>query len=236
MGHIFFFLSVFLAGILSFFSPCILPLLPVYTGVLLDDKDGAQASSGKFSISVTSLLRTLAFIAGISFVFILLGYGAGFLGDLLYASWFQYLTGAIIILLGLHQMEILHFKGLYKEKRLQLQGQGQNGKGYSQAFLLGLTFSFAWTPCVGPVLGSVLALAASGGSGAWQGAGLMLVYTLGLALPFLLLALTSSYVLKHFRKLHPYLGILKKVGGFLIIVMGLLVLFGNASILSQLFE
>ncbi|SNE31014.1 cytochrome c-type biogenesis protein [Streptococcus pneumoniae] len=236
MGHIFFFLSVFLAGILSFFSPCILPLLPVYTGVLLDDKDGAQASSGKFSISVTSLLRTLAFIAGISFIFILLGYGAGFLGDLLYASWFQYLTGVIIILLGLHQMEILHFKGLYKEKRLQLQGQGQNGKGYSQAFLLGLTFSFAWTPCVGPVLGSVLALAASGGSGAWQGAGLMLVYTLGLALPFLLLALTSSYVLKHFRKLHPYLGILKKVGGFLIIVMGLLVLFGNASILSQLFE
>ncbi|VKI51530.1 cytochrome c-type biogenesis protein [Streptococcus pneumoniae] len=236
MGHIFFFLSVFLAGILSFFSPCILPLLPVYTGVLLDDKDGAQASSGKFLISVTSLLRTLAFIAGISFIFILLGYGAGFLGDLLYASWFQYLTGAIIILLGLHQMEILHFKGLYKEKRLQLQGQGQNGKGYSQAFLLGLTFSFAWTPCVGPVLGSVLALAASGGSGAWQGAGLMLVYTLGLALPFLLLALTSSYVLKHFRKLHPYLGILKKVGGFLIIVMGLLVLFGNASILSQLFE
>lgn len=236
MGHIFFFLSVFLAGILSFFSPCILPLLPVYTGVLLDDKDGAQASSGKFSISVTSLLRTLAFIAGISFIFILLGYGAGFLGDLLYASWFQYLTGAIIILLGLHQMEILHFKGLYKEKRLQLQGQGQNGKGYSRAFLLGLTFSFAWTPCVGPVLGSVLALAASGGSGAWQGAGLMLVYTLGLALPFLLLALTSSYVLKHFRKLHPYLGILKKVGGFLIIVMGLLVLFGNASILSQLFE
>lgn len=236
MGHIFFFLSVFLAGILSFFSPCILPLLPVYTGVLLDDKDGAQASSGKFSISVTSLLRTLAFIAGISFIFILLGYGAGFLGDLLYASWFQYLTGAIIIFLGLHQMEILHFKGLYKEKRLQLQGQGQNGKGYSQAFLLGLTFSFAWTPCVGPVLGSVLALAASGGSGAWQGAGLMLVYTLGLALPFLLLALTSSYVLKHFRKLHPYLGILKKVGGFLIIVMGFLVLFGNASILSQLFE
>lgn len=236
MGHIFFFLSVFLAGILSFFSPCILPLLPVYTGVLLDDKDGAQDSSGKFSISVTSLLRTLAFIAGISFIFILLGYGAGFLGDLLYASWFQYLTGAIIILLGLHQMEILHFKELYKEKRLQLQGQGQNGKGYSQAFLLGLTFSFAWTPCVGPVLGSVLALAASGGSGAWQGAGLMLVYTLGLALPFLLLALTSSYVLKHFRKLHPYLGILKKVGGFLIIVMGLLVLFGNASILSQLFE
>ena len=234
MDNVFFFISVFLAGMLSFFSPCILPLLPVYAGVLLDDKDGAQVSSGKFSISVVSLLRTLAFIVGISFIFILLGFGAGFLGNLLYASWFQYVTGAVIILLGLHQMEVLHLKGLYKERRLQLQGQ--KGKGYSQAFLLGLTFSFAWTPCVGPVLGSVLALAASGGSGALQGAGLMLVYTLGLALPFLALALASSYVLKHFRKLHPYLGTLKKVGGFLIIVMGILVLLGNASILTRLFE
>ena len=77
-----------------------------------------------------------------------------------------------------------------------------------------MTFSFAWTPCVGPVLGSVLALAASGGSGAWQGAGLMLIYTLGLALPFLVLALASSYVLKHFRKLHLYLETLKKSGWF----------------------
>ena len=145
-------------------------------------------------------------------------------------------TGAIIILLGLHQMEVLHLQGLYKERRLQLKRKGKNANGYSQAFLLGLTFSFAWTPCVGPVLGSVLALAASGGSGAWQGAGLMLVYTLGLALPFLVLALASSYVLKHFRKLHPYLGTLKKVGGFLIIVMGILVLLGNASILTTLFE
>jgi len=236
MDNVFFFISVFLAGILSFFSPCILPLLPVYAGVLLDGKDGSQASSEKFSISLVSLFRTLTFIAGISFIFILLGYGADFLGDWLYASWFQYVTGAAIILLGLHQMEIVHFQGLYKERRLQLKRQGQKGNGYSQAFLLGLTFSFAWTPCVGPVMGSVLALAASGGSGAWQGAGLMLVYTLGLALPFLLLALASSYVLKHFRKLHPYLGTLKKVGGFLIILMGILVLLGNASILTTLFE
>ena len=233
MDNIIFFISIFLAGILSFFSPCILPLLPVYAGVLLDDKDGAQVSNGKFSISIVSLLRTLTFIAGISFIFIILGYGAGFLGDLLYASWFQYVIGAVIIFLGLHQMEVLHFQGLYKERRLQLKQQGQKGKGYSQAFLLGLTFSFAWTPCVGPVLGSVLALAASG---AWQGAGLMLIYTLGLALPFLVLALASSYVLKHFRKLHPYLGTLKKVGGLLIIVMGILVLLGNASILTRLFE
>jgi len=127
MDNVFFFISVFLAGILSFFSPCILPLLPVYAGVLLDDKNDAQASSEKFSISLVSLFRTLAFIAGISFIFILLGYGAGFLGNLLYASWFQYVTGAVIILLGLHQMEIVHFRGLYKERRLQLKRQGAKG-------------------------------------------------------------------------------------------------------------
>ncbi len=120
MDNVIFFISVFLAGILSFFSPCILPLLPVYAGVLLDDKDATQASSGKISISLVSLLRTLAFIVGISFIFILLGFGAGFLGNLLYASWFRYVTGAVIILLGLHQMEVLHLQGLYKERRLQL--------------------------------------------------------------------------------------------------------------------
>ena len=141
MDNIIFFISVFLAGILSFFSPCILPLLPVYAGVLLDDKDCAQASSGKFSISVVSLLRTQAFYSGYFFLF--LSYWdmvLVFLGNLLYASWFQYVTGAVIILLGLHQMEILHFQGLYKERRLQLKRQEQKGKGYSQAFFTGVDF------------------------------------------------------------------------------------------------
>lgn len=125
MGHIFFFLSVFLAGILSFFSPCILPLLPVYTGVLLDDKDGAQASSGKFSISVTSLLRTLAFIAGISFIFILLGYGAGFLGDLLYASWFQYLTGALLSFLVCTKWRFYTLRGFIRKRGYNCKDRGK---------------------------------------------------------------------------------------------------------------
>ena len=121
--------------------------------------------------------------------------------------------------LGLAPDGSLTFEGTLQGKKATIKETGQKGNGYSQAFFLGLTFSFAWTPCVGPVLGSVLALAASGGSGAWQGAGLMLIYTLGLALPFLVLALASSYVLKHFRKLHPYLGTFKKSRWFLIIVM-----------------
>ena len=127
MDTIIFFISVFLAGILSFFSPCILPLLPVYAGVLLDDKDGAQASSGKFSISLVSLLRTLAFIIGISFVFILLGYGAGFLGNLLYASWFQYVTGACYHSLGLTPDRSFTFSGTLQGKKATITETGAKG-------------------------------------------------------------------------------------------------------------
>ena len=109
MDNVFFFISVFLLEFFPSFLLCILPLLPVYAGVLLDDKNDAQASSGKFSISVVSLVRTLAFIAGF-LCFYLTGLWSWILGNLLYASWFQYVTGAIIILLGLHQMEVLHLQ------------------------------------------------------------------------------------------------------------------------------
>ena len=107
---------------------------------------------------------------------------------------------------------------------------------FFNAFLIGVTFSFGWTPCVGPVLSSVLAIAASGGDGALQGALLMLVYTLGLALPFLLLALASSWVLQHFAKLKPHMGTLKKIGGALIILMGILLMLGNLNSLASLFH
>lgn len=127
MDNVIFFISVFLAGILSFFSPCILPLLPVYAGVLLDYKNDAQASSGKFSISLVSLLRTLAFIAGISFIFILLGYGAGFLGNLLYASWFQYVDGCGYHSLGLAPDGSLTFAGTLQGKKATIKETGAKG-------------------------------------------------------------------------------------------------------------
>lgn len=98
-----------------------------------------------------------------------------------------------------------------------------------------MTFSLGWTPCVGPVLSSVLAIAASGGNGAVQGGFLMLVYTLGLAIPFLILALVSSIVLRHFGKIKPYMGLLKKIGGLLIILMGILLMLGNLNVLDSIF-
>ena len=235
MESIIFFISVFLAGVLSFFSPCIFPLLPVYAGVLLDDQE--QSKTFRFlgkDVAWTGLIRTFCFIAGISLIFFILGFGAGFLGNLLYADWFRYVMGGIIIILGLHQMEILHLRKLEFQKTVRFD-QKQSSK-YLSAFLLGISFSFGWTPCIGPVLSSVLALAASGGNGAWQGAIYTLIYTLGMAIPFLVLALASGVVMPYFSKIKRHMMLLKKIGGFLIILMGILLLLGQVNVLAGIFE
>lgn len=228
-------ISVFLAGVLSFFSPCILPLMPVYVGILLDSERVKTVRIFGRDISWYGLVKTLCFIAGLSTVFLILGYGAGALGHVLYAPWFRYLLGGIVILLGIHQMEVINLRQLQKQKIIQLKKNRERNEFFN-AFLIGVTFSFGWTPCVGPVLSSVLAIAASGGDGALQGAFLMLVYTLGLALPFLVLALASSWVLQHFAKLKPHMGTLKKIGGALIILMGILLMLGNLNSLASLFH
>ena len=233
LENILFSISVFLAGVLSFFSPCIFPLLPVYVGILLDDQDNEKYFSlfGK-KVAWSGLIRTLCFIAGISLIFFILGFGAGFLGNLLYATWFRYAMGTIIILLGLHQMEIFHFKKLEVQKSISFKKSVSNR--YLSAFLLGITFSFGWTPCIGPILSSVLALAASGGNGAVQGALLTLIYTLGMSLPFLILALASGIIMPYFSKIKPHMLLLKKIGGFLIILMGILLMLGQLNALSGL--
>ena len=228
-------ISVFLAGILSFFSPCILPLMPVYVGILLDSEHEKTVHIFGKDVSWYGLVKTLCFIAGLSTVFLILGYGAGALGQVLYAPWFRYLLGGIVILLGIHQMGLINLQQLQKQKSIQLKKDEKRNEFFN-AFLIGVTFSFGWTPCVGPVLSSVLALAASGGNGALQGALLMLVYTLGLALPFLLLALASGWVLQRFAKLKPHMGTLKKIGGALIVLMGILLMLGNLNSLASLFH
>ena len=235
METIVFSISVFLAGVLSFFSPCIFPLLPVYAGILLDDQESAKSFSlfGR-KVLWSGLIRTLCFIAGISLIFFILGFGAGYFGNILYANWFRYVMGTIIIILGLHQMEIFHFKKLEVQKSFTFKKSEANR--YWSAFLLGITFSFGWTPCIGPVLSSVLALAASGGNGAWQGAIYTLIYTLGMAIPFLVLALASGVAMPYFSKIKRHMMLLKKIGGFLIILMGILLLLGQVNVLAGIFE
>ena len=233
MDSLFFFLSVWIAGVLSFFSPCIFPLLPVYLGVLLDQDESRTIRIFGRQIAWYSLLKTLSFILGLSLVFVLLGYGAGFIGHILYTDWFRYVIGIAIIIMGLHQMDIINIKALQMQKSFSFKNN--RGNGLLAPFLLGLTFSFGWTPCIGPVLSSVLALAASGGQGAVQGGLLMLVYTFGLALPFLIVAFASSLIMAHFQKIKPYMILLKKIGGALIILMGILLMSGYLNVLSSLF-
>ncbi|MCP1640118.1 cytochrome c-type biogenesis protein [Streptococcus gallinaceus] len=225
--------SVFLAGLVSFFSPCIFPVLPVYLGLLLDVGERRVFRIGRWTFNWYGVAKTLVFILGLSTIFVLLGYGAGALGQVLYADWFRILLGLIVIALGLHQMGVLTFRRLELQKSLIYQHKKERN-AFLSAYLLGLTFSFGWTPCVGPVLSSVLAIAATGSKGALQGGLLMLVYTLGLGIPFILLSLAQDMVLKQFNRLKPHIGLLKKVGGALIIVMGLILMFGQLNSLASL--
>lgn len=221
-----FFISVFVAGILSFFSPCIFPLLPVYIGQLLNQDERYQKRFLNYSFNWYSLLKTIIFLAGISIVFVSLGYGAGLIGNFFYHPAMTIIFGLLVIILGLHQADFIRLKPLYFQRNLNFKKRVAHGE-LIEAFLLGLSFSFGWTPCIGPILSSVLALAASGGNGALQGGFYMFLYTLGLAIPFLILALMSSVIMNHFQKIKSYLPLLKKIGGVLIIIMGVLLMLGK---------
>ncbi|MFH5183708.1 cytochrome c biogenesis CcdA family protein [Paenibacillus sp. TAB 01] len=216
--------SVFLAGLLSFFSPCILPLLPVYLAQLGGTAPGGERKAvqlGKLRIHPSLIGNTMFFILGISFVFVLLGFGAGALGSVINTSWFIHVCGILIIAFGIFQTGVIRLPFLQRERRLAVDWQGK--KGFAASFLLGFTFSFGWTPCIGPVLTAVLSLSASEGS-SLEGGGLMIVYALGLAIPFLILSLCSDLLIGRLRSLNQYTNALKALSGILLIVMGALLM------------
>ncbi|MBS4751020.1 cytochrome c biogenesis protein CcdA [Granulicatella sp. zg-ZJ] len=225
--------TTFLAGILSFFSPCILPLLPVYTGILMEETGDKAIKIGRFKIYTKPVYTTLAFVFGISTVFITLGFGASFLGKLIASPYTPIIMGIIVIILGLHHAEYIHIPFLERQKSTTMSS---NKNHLLNAYLLGFTFSFGWTPCIGPVLSAIFALSSSGGSNSLLGVMLMAVYALGLALPFMCISLASTLFLKHIAKVKKYMLRIKKVGGWLIILMGVLLIFGQANFLSTLFH
>lgn len=202
--------TVFLAGLASFLSPCIFPIIPIYFGIL--------AKGGR------KILNTFLFIAGLSLTFVSLGFSFGFLGNLFFNDNVRIIAGIIVIILGIRQLGIIKLNFLERTKVVEVKTEGKSAS--FEAFFLGLTFSLGWTPCIGPILASVLALSGDEGS-ALYGASMMLVYVLGLATPFVLFSLFSQELLKRTKALNKHLGKFKIIGGLLIIVMGILLITNN---------
>lgn len=220
-------ITVFIQGILSFFSPCVLPLVPLYVSYLaggakqVDEEGNIHYPRGKV------LVNTLFFVLGISGAFFLLGFGFTALGIFFQDNriWFARISGIIMIMMGLYQLGIFgRSKLLASEHRLPLK-LDKWVMGPLPALLLGFTFSFAWTPCVGPTLGSVLLMAGSSGN-AGKAAVLIGVYTLGFVLPFLVVGLFTGSVLDFFKKHGNVVKYTVKIGAVLLILMGIMTITG----------
>ena len=219
-------LTVFLQGIVSFFSPCVLPLVPLYIGYLaggtktVDENGNIQYQRKKV------MLNTLFFVIGVSFAFFLLGFGFTAVGRFFSGQkmLLARIGGVIVILFGLFQLGLFGSRSLGQEHRLPFR-LNKLAMNPLVALLLGFTFSFAWTPCVGPALASVLLMASSASSSA-TGFILIGVYTLGFVLPFLAVGLFTSTLLDFFKKHQQVVKYTVKVGGVLMILMGVMMLTG----------
>ena len=218
--------TVFFQGLISFFSPCVLPLIPLYIGYL---SGGAKTvdENGNILYKRSRIMRnTLFFVLGISFAFFLLGFGFTAIGRFFhnYQTWFTRIGGIIVILFGLYQLRLFGSSSLSKEHRLHFQPDSLAMNPLT-ALILGFTFSFAWTPCVGPALASVLLLAASASS-SFTGFLLIGVYTLGFVLPFLAVGLFTKALLDFFRKYRSAVKYTVKLGGILMILIGVMMFTG----------
>lgn len=217
----------FLAGVLSFLSPCVLPLVPSYlsfvTGMSLED---LQQGFDRRRVLVHSGL----FVAGFTLIFVLLGASASFLGGFLRynSDWIARIGGAVIVVFGLHLMGVLRLAPLMREKRVHLSDKPV---GYLGTLLVGVAFGAGWTPCIGPVLGAILTMAASQEQ-LLQGVWLLFVYSMGLAIPFVLSALALERFLAAFSRFRRLLPAVQVASGALLVVLGLLLVTGSFVLLA----
>jgi len=219
------FALAFVAGLLSFLSPCVLPLIPSYvgflTGLTLEELEVRRG---------TALAHALWFVAGFSLIFIALGATASALGVLLLRSqvWIGRIGGGVVILFGLYLLGVLRPALLMRERKVQL---ARKPLGYLGSAFVGVTFGAAWTPCIGPILGAILTLAAAQAS-VWHGAALLTAYSAGLALPFVVTALALDRFLAWFQRFRPYLVWVERIAGGLLILLGLLLVSDRFTLLA----
>lgn len=220
-------ITVLLEGLISFFSPCVIPLLPLYMGYLAGNAK-EKTKDGKIIYKRKKVfLYTLLFVLGISTSFFILGLSFTAIGTFFkkYKSIIAIIGGVIIIILGLFQLKIIKFKFLQKERKLKIN-INPNKMNPLVAFLMGFLFSFAWTPCVGPALSSVLIMASSADS-MLLGNVLVLIYAIGFIIPFLILGLFTGEVLNFLKQKQNVLDKIVKIGGILLILVGSYVLITN---------
>ncbi len=212
----------FLAGLLSFLSPCVLPIVPPYLAYMsgISMRDLTEQTQSRYP----ALLPALFFVMGLSTVFLLLGFAASGLGQVFLAhrETFAQIAGVVVIVLGLHFLGLFRLGFLNREARLDAGNRGGSAFG---AYVLGLAFAFGWTPCIGPILGAIISLAAAEGS-VTRGTALLGAYALGLGLPFLASALFISRAMRLMNRIKPWLGTIEKAMGLLLILVGVALITG----------
>ncbi|RII26560.1 MAG: cytochrome C biogenesis protein [Geobacter sp.] len=226
------FLGAFVAGLLSFLSPCVLPLIPSFityiTGLSFTE---LQSEHPTHEVRQQTILHTLLFISGFTVVFVLLGASATFIGGLMQEHMvaIRRVGGVLIVLFGIHLTGLFPIKFLLGEKRIALH---RKPVGYAGSFFVGLAFAAGWTPCIGPILASILMVAAAEETVA-HGIALLLTYSMGLAIPFFLAALAMHQFLVVFNRFKKYIRIFEIVTGVFLVIVGVMVFTNYLTVLSR---
>lgn len=218
-------LAAFGAGVASFLSPCVLPLVPPYLCFMAGSSlEELTNETGDRALRRRVVISSLLFVAGFATVFVALGASASAVGQLLrdYLDVLAKVAGVIIIIMGLHFLGVFKFALLNADTRYQHKDRP---RGMLGSYSIGLAFALGWTPCIGPILAVILAFAASEESVA-KGAFLLAVYSAGLGVPFILAALGLNWFLAFFKRFRAYLGVVEKVMGALLVVVGVMFLTG----------
>ncbi len=225
--------GAFIAGLVSFITPCVLPIVPFYLAYLAGSSmdDMKSDTAGGRAARNKAIVNAAAFVLGLVTIFTLMGLSSNFLGQFLreYMSWFRWIAGGAMILLGLNFMGVIHIGFLSQEHRMDGPRKVQ---GFFSAYLVGMAFAFGWTACVGPILAAILMMAA-GQESQGQATLMLFSYGMGMGLPFFLAAVFYGYFLEFYGGFKKYLPVVEKVVGVFLVIFGILLITNFTSYIAQ---